>query len=284
MTNKSLNHLIEMIFSMRFLPKFRPRFWPIFLTLNHNKRKFLALNAIDLNKKHFNSMFNNNMISWPIIDCNLIASNLTEVTSSSDGEIINGDSGFQEIANTADVDVKDVAVDEGNAHETDSHTGNNNVTQDDMDDNESIVSDLSCGTCISDMSADEWKPISGPIAWVHHQMCSGTDPRDILADMIPDNTLIPAHLDSITLWRIILNMLSEPPRRKKLPNINTLDDVVKLIHRCNKIILLTGAGVSICLYRTQCCAKRNAALTQCCMHFKHILSYKCIAWHHTLRI
>merc|ERR1711941_262479 len=46
-------------------------------------------------------------------------------------------------------------------------------------------------------------------------------------------------------WKIILNMLSEPTRRKKLPNINTIEDVVHLIAASRKIIVLTGAGVSV---------------------------------------
>lgn len=40
-------------------------------------------------------------------------------------------------------------------------------------------------------------------------------------------------------------MLSEPPRRKKLPNVNTLEDVVNLIRTCKNIVVLTGAGVSV---------------------------------------
>ena len=40
-------------------------------------------------------------------------------------------------------------------------------------------------------------------------------------------------------------MVSEPPRRKKLPEINTLADVVELIRKSQKIIILTGAGVSV---------------------------------------
>ena len=40
-------------------------------------------------------------------------------------------------------------------------------------------------------------------------------------------------------------MVSEPPRRKKLPEVNTLADVVELIRKSQKIIILTGAGVSV---------------------------------------
>jgi ribosomal protein L1 len=34
-------------------------------------------------------------------------------------------------------------------------------------------------------------------------------------------------------------------RRNKLPNVNTPDDVVELIKRSKKIIVLTGAGISV---------------------------------------
>ena len=63
--------------------------------------------------------------------------------------------------------------------------------------------------------------------------------------MIAADTVIPEHLDQLTLWKIILNMVSEPPRRKKLSHINTLEDVVGLIAASRKIIVLTGAGVSV---------------------------------------
>ncbi|KAM6916241.1 NAD-dependent protein deacetylase sirtuin-1 [Xenentodon cancila] len=48
----------------------------------------------------------------------------------------------------------------------------------------------------------------------------------------------------MTLWQIILN-ISEPPKRKKRKDINTLEDVVRLLHESKKIIVLTGAGVSV---------------------------------------
>ena len=40
-------------------------------------------------------------------------------------------------------------------------------------------------------------------------------------------------------------MMSEPPRRQKLRHINTISDVVRLISSSQKIIVLTGAGVSV---------------------------------------
>merc|ERR1712066_956268 len=98
---------------------------------------------------------------------------------------------------------------------------------------------------LSDLSGSDWKPMAGPFSWVQRQMMSGADPRELLKDMISCDTVIPDHLDSLTLWKIILNMVAEPPRRKKLGHVNTLRDVVDLIKTSRKIIVLTGAGVSV---------------------------------------
>jgi NAD-dependent deacetylase sirtuin 1 len=76
-------------------------------------------------------------------------------------------------------------------------------------------------------------------------MISGTDPRSLLHRLIPECTDIPDDLSNIALWKIILQIVAEPPRRKKLPEINTLADVVRLIKESKKIMVLTGAGVSV---------------------------------------
>lgn len=70
----------------------------------------------------------------------------------------------------------------------------------------------------------------------------GTDPRTILKDLLPE-TIPPPELDDMTLWQIVINILSEPPKRKKRKDINTIEDAVKLLQECKKIIVLTGAGV-----------------------------------------
>lgn len=68
-----------------------------------------------------------------------------------------------------------------------------------------------------------------------------TDPRAILRDLLPD-TVLPPDLDDMTLWQIIIN-ISEPPKRKKRKDVNTLEDVVKLLKESKRILVLTGAGV-----------------------------------------
>ena len=81
--------------------------------------------------------------------------------------------------------------------------------------------------------------------WVQEQMRQGKCPRKILEELVPSGTTIPEDLDSLMLWKIIVNIVSEPPKRKKLKNVNTLDDVMRLLNTCKKIIVLTGAGVSV---------------------------------------
>ena len=115
-------------------------------------------------------------------------------------------------------------------------------TNQDQDDEEDRLSDISG---LSDLSGSDWKPMAGPFSWVQRQMSSGADPRELLKDMLSCDAVIPENLGQLTLWKIILNMICEPPRRKKLGHVNTLQDVVDLIKTSRKIIVLTGAGVSV---------------------------------------
>jgi len=78
-----------------------------------------------------------------------------------------------------------------------------------------------------------------------------TDPRAILRDLLPE-TILPPDLDDMTLWQIIIN-ISEPPKRKKRKNINTLEDVVRLLLHSRRILVLTGAGVCIYFSAVQLC-------------------------------
>lgn len=86
--------------------------------------------------------------------------------------------------------------------------------------------------------------IPGPIAWVQKQIMMGVNPREVLKDLISNNTSIPDDLNDMLMWRIIVNILSEPAKRSKLSHINTLNDVIHLMSTCKKILVLTGAGVS----------------------------------------
>ncbi|XP_053548249.1 NAD-dependent protein deacetylase sirtuin-1 [Bombina bombina] len=98
----------------------------------------------------------------------------------------------------------------------------------------------------SHASSSDWtpKPCIGPYTFVQRHLMMGTDPRTILKDLLPDS-VAPPELDDMTLWQIVINILSDPPKRKKRKDINTIEDAVKLLQQCKKIIVLTGAGVSV---------------------------------------
>ncbi|XP_021936542.1 NAD-dependent protein deacetylase sirtuin-1 isoform X2 [Zootermopsis nevadensis] len=121
----------------------------------------------------------------------------------------------------------------------------NSTRDDDRDEVSSTVSYLSDISGLSELSGQEWKPMAGPMSWVQRQMIIGVNPRSLLNQLVTDGTQIPQQMDDLTLWKIIMNMMSEPPRRQKLRHINTLVDVVRLLKGANKIIVLTGAGVSV---------------------------------------
>lgn len=54
----------------------------------------------------------------------------------------------------------------------------------------------------------------------------------------------PSHIDDITLWKGVWELITEPKARKKLETVNTIEDVVRLIESSKNVIVLTGAGVS----------------------------------------
>ncbi|KAK3738052.1 hypothetical protein QZH41_012930 [Actinostola sp. cb2023] len=117
----------------------------------------------------------------------------------------------------------------------------------------------SCFSVEDDIGNSEehhYQPIAGPMGWVQRQMSLGVSPREILSYMVPHakmtskNSIIsfqPSELqdDHITLWKIIIDLLTAPTHRRKLDHVNTLDDVVSLLLGCKNIVVLTGAGVSV---------------------------------------
>ncbi|KAA0718400.1 NAD-dependent protein deacetylase sirtuin-1 [Triplophysa tibetana] len=99
--------------------------------------------------------------------------------------------------------------------------------------------------CSSRASSSDWtpQPQIGSYRFIQQHIMRGTDPRAILKDLLPE-TALPPDLDDMTLWQIIIN-ISEPPKRKKRKDINSLEEVVRLLSESKKILVLTGAGVSV---------------------------------------
>ncbi|XP_041866404.1 NAD-dependent protein deacetylase sirtuin-1 [Melanotaenia boesemani] len=96
----------------------------------------------------------------------------------------------------------------------------------------------------SHASSSDWtpQPQIGSYSFLQ-QHIRETDPRAILRDLLPE-TILPPDLDDMTLWQIIIN-ISEPPKRKKRKDVNTLEDVVRLLGESRRVLVLTGAGVSV---------------------------------------
>ena len=89
--------------------------------------------------------------------------------------------------------------------------------------------------------------ISGTMAWIQRQMMDGQNPRLILRDLISKDVEID-HMDDFSLWEIIIHLMSEPPKRNRLEEYHTLDHALNLIKSCQKIVVLTGAGVQTCSF------------------------------------
>lgn len=99
---------------------------------------------------------------------------------------------------------------------------------------------------LSEESGKDWKPdMSGKLAWLHRAMARGEEPRRLLSKVLPSGSVVPPDIDRMTLWKVLFNLLSEPERREKLDTVNTVEDVVRLIRSCSRILVLTGAGVSV---------------------------------------
>ncbi|KAL1458976.1 hypothetical protein WDU94_010995, partial [Cyamophila willieti] len=124
---------------------------------------------------------------------------------------------------------------------------NNDDDDDDDDDVSSTVSNLSDISGISNISGLDWKSgnFSGSLMWVQDQMAKGINPRDVLSHILGADARIPEQIDDQTLWRLVLNMICEPKRRQRLRHISSFNDVIHLLKTCSKIIVLTGAGVSV---------------------------------------
>ncbi|XP_035256781.1 NAD-dependent protein deacetylase sirtuin-1 [Anguilla anguilla] len=121
-----------------------------------------------------------------------------------------------------------------------SHDCDGDDDDDDDDDGEDDNDDRS-----SRASSSDWtpQPQIGSYSFIQQHIMRETDPRTILKDLLPE-TVLPPDLDDMTLWQIIIN-ISEPPKRKKRKDLNTLEDVVRLLQESKRILVLTGAGVSV---------------------------------------
>ncbi|KAH8262850.1 hypothetical protein KR044_001017, partial [Drosophila immigrans] len=125
--------------------------------------------------------------------------------------------------------------------------------EDDEDDNEDYKSswansddddDSSSSTDCSSASESDWKQRWQQQREFHSAF--GRMPRQVIASIMPQfASELPADIDESVLWDYLSHLLNEPKRRNKLSNVNTFDDVIDLVQHSKRIIVLTGAGVSV---------------------------------------
>jgi len=112
-------------------------------------------------------------------------------------------------------------------------------TTNDEDDNISMLSG------ISGSSGKDWKPdMTGNVGWLARAMARGADPREIVSELFQEAGMLN-HMDDNTIWRILFKMFAEPPKREKIKDFNTLEDIAKHIKEASNVLVLTGAGVSV---------------------------------------
>ncbi|EDW63835.2 NAD-dependent histone deacetylase sirtuin-1 [Drosophila virilis] len=109
------------------------------------------------------------------------------------------------------------------------------ANSDDDDDDDSSSSDC------SSVGRSDWK-----LRWLQREFYTGRVPRQVIASIMPHfATGLATDTDDSVLWDYLAHLLNEPKRRTKLSNVNTFDDVIELVHKSERIIVLTGAGVSV---------------------------------------
>lgn len=74
-------------------------------------------------------------------------------------------------------------------------------------------------------------------------MEQGIPPEALLRFLRP-SFRAPSGTDDMMLWRLLASMVGDGPKRKKLPQYNTINDAIELIKKSKKIVVLSGAGMS----------------------------------------
>jgi len=80
--------------------------------------------------------------------------------------------------------------------------------------------------------------------WVQKQIVCGINPRRLLHQVFGPS-VFQSQLEDLALWRIIMSMTDDSPMRNRLRSVSSLNDVVRLLNTSSRIMVLTGAGVSV---------------------------------------
>ncbi|KAH8276441.1 hypothetical protein KR018_012259 [Drosophila ironensis] len=144
---------------------------------------------------------------------------------------------LDELPQMAPLDGEEAVEEEEDSNE-DEDEEDSHEEEDEEDSNEDSDSSSDCSS--SEAPAD-WK-----LHWLQREFYTGRLPRQVIASIMPTfATGLAPDTDDSVLWDYLAHLLNEPKRRNKLANVNTFDDVISLVQKSEKIIVLTGAGVSV---------------------------------------
>lgn len=117
------------------------------------------------------------------------------------------------------------------------------------------INDLAASNAIeseSDDSSDNEDlnilPSSMSFTWLEQQLGSGQRMLDILRRLVPDVPEDLQGVDDSRILEILITLISRHEYRSprtKLPQYSSFDDAVSLIRSSKKIMVLTGAGISV---------------------------------------
>ncbi|XP_052854614.1 NAD-dependent histone deacetylase sirtuin-1 [Drosophila gunungcola] len=148
----------------------------------------------------------------------------------------------QEVGANSEQDTKTPTKSLGEDEEEDEEDEEDDEEEDDEEEvtGTSNEDEDSSSDCSSSVDPD-WK-----LRWLQREFYTGRVPRQVIASIMPHfATGLAADTDDSVLWDYLAHLLNEPKRRNKLASVNTFDDVISLVKKSQKIIVLTGAGVSV---------------------------------------
>ncbi|KAH7729339.1 NAD-dependent deacetylase SIRT1 [Aphelenchoides avenae] len=93
--------------------------------------------------------------------------------------------------------------------------------------------------------AHKWKRPNEDMLMVQRLLEEGLTPIEVLKQLLP-HTPLPADLTNTLAMRFIIGLINDSNRsREKLTQFNTFHDAVQLVRKSKRILVLTGAGVSV---------------------------------------
>ncbi|CAJ0933087.1 unnamed protein product, partial [Mesorhabditis belari] len=97
----------------------------------------------------------------------------------------------------------------------------------------------------SPTGSDLWRSSNSLLSQADEMLKSDFSPLEVLRTLFPNLPTPPDSYSDGTILSILSELLDQPPKRKKLPQYNTFADAVELFRNSKRILILTGAGVSV---------------------------------------